>query len=288
MSSAINKILAPTDFTEYGSAAVETAASFARAFNAKLVLLHVVDIPSYSSILFDENLKPDQMAHDLAIEQLKLIQNDPLMQELDVEICVEAGKIFHCIVQKAVETNTDLIVMGAHGLSGFEHLVLGTNARRVIHLSSVPVLTVKEPIDIEKVRNIAFASNFNQEYAYSFPSMYQYIEMFKTRVNLVKVITPKDFDTTAFSKKTIDDFASSLNLSEYHTHIVNDDSIEEGLSWFCEQEKIDLLFMLTHVVEGQGLLHRSFAERMGQFYAVPVFSLKMIEIKQPHGVIFPD
>lgn len=288
MASVINKILAPTDFTEYGNAAVETAAGFAKAFDAKLVLLHVVDIPSYSSILFDENPKPDQMAHDFAIEQLKLIQDDPLMKELDVEICVEAGKIFHCIVQKAEETNTDLIVMGAHGLSGFEHLVLGTNARRVIHLSSAPVLTVKEPIDIEKVRNIAFASSFNQEYAYSFPRMYQYIEMFKTRVNLVKVITPKDFESTALSKKTIDDFASSLNLSEYHTHIVNEDSIEEGLSWFCEQEKIDLLFMLTHVVKGQGLLHRSFAERMGQFYAVPVFSLKMIEIKQTHGVIFPD
>lgn len=288
MSSAINNILVPTDFTKYGTAAVETAASFARAFNAKLILMHVIDLPSYASILFDENQTPDQMTSAFAIDQLKLIQQDQRLHGMEVEICVEAGKIFHCIVQKAQETKTDLIIMGAHGLTGLEQLVLGTNARRVIHLSSVPVLTVKESIDIEKVRNIAFASSFNQEYAYSFASMYQYIELFKTTLNLVKVITPKDFESTAFSKKTIDDFASSLNLSEYQTHIINDNSIEEGLSWFCKQEKIDLLFMLTHVVEGQGLLHRSYAERMGQFYSVPVFSLKMIEIKEPHGVIFPD
>jgi len=288
MSSLINKILAPTDFTEYGSAAVETAASFARAFSAKLILLHVVDLPSYPSILFDEKQKPDKMAYDFAIDQLKLIQQDHRFQGIEIESCVETGKIFQCIVQKAEETGTDLIVMGAHGLTGFEHLVLGTNARRVMHFTTTPVLTVKEPLDFERIRNIAFASSFNQEYAYSFSGMYQYIEMFNAGIHLVKVITPKAFESSAFSKKTINDFASSFNLSEYKTHIINDNSVAEGLSWFCEQEKIDLLFMLTHGAGGHGLMLRSYAARMGQQYAVPVFSLKMIVIKQPHGVIFPE
>ena len=290
MSELINRILAPTDFTKHANAALETAADFARAFDATLLLLHVIDIPSYKSVFFEGDIQtPDQMAMDFAEDQLQEIKNEPRFQGIEVQTIVAGGKVFSTIVDEAQKQAADLIIMGAHGLTGLEKLVLGTNARRVIHLTSLPVLTVKEPLTVNKVKKVAFASSFNQEYAFSFPSMYQYIEAFNAQLNLVKVITPRNFEATSFSKKTMDDFATSLNLQDYRSHIINASSVEEGLAWFCREYQMDLLFMPTHGRQGVARMWSgSHTAKMGQEYAVPVFSLKMIEMKKPEGVIFPE
>jgi hypothetical protein len=167
--------------------------------------------------------------------------------------------------------------------------MLGTNARRVIHSTDVPVLTVKEPLHFSKIKKIAIASNFNQEYAYSFPRLYQYVELFNAKINLIKIITPKNFETSAYSLKTVEDFANSLNLPAYQMHFVNAKTVEEGLSWICERNHIDLLFMPTHSQStASRIWSGSHTERMGQQYSVPVFSHRMLKLQKPEGVIFPD
>ena len=290
MSDLINRILAPTDFTVHANAALETAADFARTFDATLILLHVIDIPSYKAVFYDGDIHtPDEMAQEFAMDQLQEIKKKPAFEGIEIQIIVASGRIFSTIVEEAEKQTADLIVMGAHGLSGLEQLVLGTNARRVIHLTSLPVLTVKQPLKASQVTKVAFASSFDQEYAFSFPSMYQYIEAFNAQVNLVKVVTPGNFETTAYSKRTMDDFAHSLSLQDFKPHIINAESIEEGLSWFCRQYNMDLLFMPTHGRTGIARIWSgSHTAKMGQEYGVPVFSLKMINMKKPDGVIFPE
>jgi nucleotide-binding universal stress UspA family protein len=48
-------------------------------------------------------------------------------------------------LQKAKEEKADLIVMGTHGRTGVEHLLLGSVAEKVVRLSPYPVLTVRLP-----------------------------------------------------------------------------------------------------------------------------------------------
>ena len=290
MSEIVKTILVPTDLTENGNVAVETAASFCKSLKAKLILMHVVDLPAYPGVLLEGDIRnPGEMAIGFAQDQLKVISSDQMFEDIEVEVCVESGKVFQSIVKKAEKSSCDLIVMGAHGLTGLEQLLLGTNARRVIHSTSIPVLTVKEPLYFENIQKIAFASNFNQEYAYSFPRIYQYVEMFNPQINLVKVITPKNFESSAFSMKTIDDFAASVNLMDYQSHLVNAHSVPEGLAWYCANNAIDLLFMPTHGQTGiTRIWSGSHAEQMGQQSTVPIFSHRMIDIAKSRGVIFPD
>jgi nucleotide-binding universal stress UspA family protein len=47
------------------------------------------------------------------------------------------------ILEEAERMLADLIVMGTRGLTGLEHLVLGSTAERVLRLAHCPVLTVK-------------------------------------------------------------------------------------------------------------------------------------------------
>ena len=47
------------------------------------------------------------------------------------------------IVQEAHDWGADLIVLGTHGVGGFQHLVLGSVTEKVLRKASCPVLTVR-------------------------------------------------------------------------------------------------------------------------------------------------
>ena len=98
MSDIVNCILVPTDLTEHGNAAVETAVSFCKALKAKLIIMHVVDLPTYPSALLEaDSQSPDAMAVKFAEAQLAVIQSDQIFEGIEVETCVETGKVFKSI-----------------------------------------------------------------------------------------------------------------------------------------------------------------------------------------------
>ena len=61
---------------------------------------------------------------------------------IDVDALVEVGTPATCIVETATRAHASLVVMGTHGASGFEHLVLGSVTEKVVRKAPCPVLTV--------------------------------------------------------------------------------------------------------------------------------------------------
>jgi nucleotide-binding universal stress UspA family protein len=55
------------------------------------------------------------------------------------------GTPWQQILLASEETSADLIVMGTHGRTGLSHALIGSVAEKVVRLSPVPVLTVREP-----------------------------------------------------------------------------------------------------------------------------------------------
>jgi nucleotide-binding universal stress UspA family protein len=53
------------------------------------------------------------------------------------------GTAFQKILETAANVNADLIVMGTHGRTGVEHVIVGSTAERVVRRSKIPVLTVR-------------------------------------------------------------------------------------------------------------------------------------------------
>ena len=60
----------------------------------------------------------------------------------DVEVAV--GHPADTIVRVAQERGADLIVMGTHGRTGLQHVLLGSVAEKVVRLAPCPVLTVRD------------------------------------------------------------------------------------------------------------------------------------------------
>ena len=108
--------------------------------------------------------------------------------------------------------NSDLIVMGSHGISGFSKVFIGSNTEKVVRLADSPVLTIKNEIEDFGVKNMVFASNFFEESHTVFKKIKFFADLYKTHIYLLKVITPKEFEPTPVSQKLLNRFINRFNL----------------------------------------------------------------------------
>lgn len=139
----INRVLVPVDFSDCAHKAVEYALPFARAFDATIVLLHVVEtfLPT-----------PEMVGVDVALIERKLREGGErrlaaLRMELGgvpVESVLRIGRAPAEIVRAARELDSDLILLSTHGRTGLAHVFLGSAAEHVVRHAPCPVLVVRE------------------------------------------------------------------------------------------------------------------------------------------------
>lgn len=139
------KILCPVDFSKFTEEVIVYAADIAKQYGAELHVLHVIPnltyFTPYESFLTPENL--------VAVE--KNIQNEverdfgKILKHVDMEIkkVVKTGVAFVEIIEYAKSEGIDLIVMGTHGRSGIEHILIGNVAEKVVRKSPCPVMTIR-------------------------------------------------------------------------------------------------------------------------------------------------
>ena len=146
MSLEINRVLVPTDFSDYSREAVDYAIEIAFKFGASLTFLHVLQdavalfpepgiaFPAPGNYL--QGLQESAMA---SLEELK----SKLPAGLEVDTEIRSGTPFVEIVRYAKEKPFDLIVLGTHGRAGLAHVLMGSVAEKVVQKASCPVLTVR-------------------------------------------------------------------------------------------------------------------------------------------------
>ncbi|RMF58553.1 MAG: universal stress protein [Calditrichaeota bacterium] len=144
-NNAIHRILVPVDFSIYSTEALMWANEIAVRYQAKLVLLHVIEREVYPSFYTEEAELPpvDENLHSLAREQLREFVSDFVDESAIEEIVVREGPAHKEIVDFVKEKDIDLLVIATHGLTGLEYLLMGSTAEKVIRWATCPVLTVK-------------------------------------------------------------------------------------------------------------------------------------------------
>lgn len=143
---ALKNILVATDFSEPSGVALAYGRDLARAYRARLHVLHVVEniMIRYSGEM--AFALPD-MQGDLeaaARNDLAALITDDDRKSFDVVSVVETGaNLAAAIVDYAKANAIDLIVAGTHGRGAVEHFLIGSVAERVVRTAPCPVLTVR-------------------------------------------------------------------------------------------------------------------------------------------------
>jgi nucleotide-binding universal stress UspA family protein len=141
------KILHPTDFSECAKHAEAAAVDLVRKLDGELVLLHaLVETPLYGEgLLSTQHVRAVCDAQRKWAEETLEARAADLRQEgIKTSWRLQVGMPSSAILTVAEEERADMIVMGTHGRSGLDRVLLGSVAERVIRLARCPVLTVRK------------------------------------------------------------------------------------------------------------------------------------------------
>jgi len=141
----VRAILVPVDFSPHSTAALERAVDFAKAFGARIHLLHSYAVPVRGVMPYDFAV-PDGVWDGIRkAAESKLEEFRQTVVSAGVEASSEVSSVMpsEAILAAVDEIDADLIVMGTRGHTGLKHVLLGSVAERTIRLAPCSVLTVK-------------------------------------------------------------------------------------------------------------------------------------------------
>lgn len=144
------KILVPLDGSPTADRGFEEAVALARALNSALVLVHVIDtVPvTYEMVTVATWQEVAAAMRKSGQELLDNARTRAIEQGIATDtrlVEARAERVADTLVAEAGSAGCDLIVMGTHGRRGIGHALLGSDAERVLRISPLPVLLVRQP-----------------------------------------------------------------------------------------------------------------------------------------------
>ncbi|MBI4418762.1 MAG: universal stress protein [Ignavibacteriales bacterium] len=139
-------VLVPVDFSDHSVQALSVARSLAADLDATIRVLHVIEEVIHPSFYVTGQTSLSAWFPELeatALKEMRRLTARAGGPDVPIEYHIKEGRAAIEIVSFAKRQDIQLIVMASHGLSGIEHLLLGSVTERVIRLAPCPVLTLK-------------------------------------------------------------------------------------------------------------------------------------------------
>ncbi len=205
---SLKNILFATDFSEASQAALSYAAAIARRYDSQLHIAHIMSPTSY--------IIPSQPGDPVTLDSIHeaaLADARERMQTLALHLkniphhtYVREGEVWESLSDIIRTHEIDLMVLGTHGRTGVEKLVLGSKAEEILRQATCPVLTIGPkiggrakliatenegkdlaPVEIS-LRQIVYATDFSPESLAAAPFATSLAQEFQTKLTLLHVI----------------------------------------------------------------------------------------------------
>ena len=147
MAPLITRILFATDFSACADRAMGYAVRLAAAWEAELCVMTVLELYPGMDPDYTVNKMFLDHARTEATRQLDAVQARLEGDGQAVTTRIEIGIPSQAIQAVAQTTTADLLVVGTHGRTGLDHVLIGSTAERVVRITPCPVLTVKADKD---------------------------------------------------------------------------------------------------------------------------------------------
>lgn len=144
---SFQRILVPVDFSDAALAAVDLARDLALLSGGRVHLLHVGMFPHFASVELSmlgaagpTLLTMSEEVAERIEERLQELGRERLGEALPWSVTLREGYAPEEILDEVEQEGCDLVVMGTHGRTGLERVLLGSVADRVVRACTVPVM----------------------------------------------------------------------------------------------------------------------------------------------------
>ena len=281
----MQKILVPVDFSKPSEAALNYALQFAQVIGAEIILLHVACAPLPSATnyhlhvgLLKEEVEKGKAKLEEYINQFSELTYLDGSGKLKITSILESEDgIIPSIEKVSKEYGAFLVVMGTHGMTRAEEILLGSVTADIIASKETPaVLAIPSNATFSNWERIVYAADFSEkdekvidillELASYFPNSkvdYLHISNDKERI--------EDIDRLHRLKAAF----KKIPVSMLDFRFRENDDLDEGIDSYLESYETSILVMLTHHRNFfESLWHRSKAKEISFHTDVPLLVLK--------------
>lgn len=128
------RIMIPTDGSKFAARSEDVAMEIAKKFNSTIVAVHIID---------DKLIYPFEVLEDEGKSILKKVRERAEKEDLAIEEVLIVGSPIHDMAKIVKKTRSDIVIIGTHGKTGLEKLILGSVAESALKTVQVPLLLVK-------------------------------------------------------------------------------------------------------------------------------------------------
>ena len=272
-------LLFATDYSDNSVAALQFAYALSHELNAKLVALHVFELPMTlaSTVSYTYSRKEVRAFADHRERLIefctKHLKRKP--EELNITWKVDEGKpTSEIIIENATELTADLIVVGTKGGNQIREVFLGSTTTALINTAPCPVLAVPDDADFHGIKKMVYATDFEGADIFTIEKMIDLAKPLEVDLHLVHVSSRE----TETSEDQMDWFKGMLrhkvNYKNIHFDLRYGDDVFAALQKYIDEIEPDMFAMLER--EGHSLIkdltHRDLVKRMKSEGHVPLLS----------------
>lgn len=276
----IKRILVPTDFSETGMLAIDHAAYLARLSKASLYLLHVVEafefaFSEYESEIMVRDMEGVQQAAEEKIVKLAAAIGN--QYKIEVKPLVSNGQPAAGISDVVKENNIDIVVMGTHGAKGFEEIIIGSNAHKVVNIAPCPVITVQASAKNVGFTNIVMPIDNTQHSRQKVYYVLQLAKLYGSKVHILGLLEDlQEIEERKFNIKldAVEQAIKEAGLPYTRTLVTGHNIAVEAMK-YSEEVNADLLVIMTdHESHISGSFLGALAKQVVNHSKVPVMSIR--------------
>ncbi len=277
----MKNILVPVDFSKPSENALRVAAKLAQRNNAKIHVLHVIELAESLFGAEQFNVDDEQIIFFMKLAKKKFSDflDKDFLKDIETNDLVEVGSATFGIKEAVKDQDIDLIIMGSNGASGLEEVLIGSNTEKVVRHSNVPVLVVKHDIENLDFKTVLFATDFELENVEAYNKAKTFADSFGAKMKLVYVNLPgNQFYSTSEVTNHMRNFLNEVQVPLNHENIIiyNDYTIEQGVLNAANNENAELIAMPTHGRKGLShFFNGSIGEDVVNHSDLPVITFKI-------------
>ena len=284
----MKRILVPTDFSSCAENATQIAKEVAKKIHAEIHFLHFTAIPiDWVNLNSDQGkMYPDVTKRVKECQdQLNKLVRVCEKEDIKASSYIGYNESYQNIIDHITNHKIDLVIIGSHGASGLKGAIIGSNAQKVIRLSTAPVLVIKQTTRHFDAKKMVIASNFpdgfdSSEAAHmkSYLKLLSLADELKLEVDLLYVNTPAGFTSSKIIKYRMEPYQNHISKDVNTRHfVINANNLEEGIADYMEDNEGVIIGMITHGETGLNRLFKgSHVEDIANHVSSSILSVKMI------------
>jgi nucleotide-binding universal stress UspA family protein len=272
-------LVVPTDFSSVSVNAMNYAVDMAQAINAGIVLLHVYNVP----VSFTD--PPVSPVTTISVEEMKRTSEERLQELKKNLVTVTAGKVEVFTEARLGDTIEELtsicksveplaIIMGSHGATGLERMIMGSTTLTAIRQLRCPVIVVPPGTTYHGIKKIGLACDF-ENIVQSTPVEYikNIVREFGADLYVLNVqdIDQDDLEDTIMDTAYLD--AMLEDVRPKYVQLTGKDVVE-SINSFAEHNNLDLVMIIPKKHRFiDSLLHKSKSKELISHAHIPIVSI---------------